>query len=170
MQNSYSDVLHDFSTSSFSHTQYLFSITFQSLLFFKILIATTVEVKHQQSCISVFVVMQQFQVLTRSTSPDMTTVSHAWPYDRFIEIQSNLRRKKFHRTNQGSNFLGGNFSNRNNVRAPIQFGREIQTQHFKIFHFWNPAWLHYQTPAWKCLRKRCCKMKRYCNQLFQDKN
>ena len=35
----------------------------------------------------------------------MTTVFHAWLYGRFIEIQSNLRRKKLHKTNQGSNFL-----------------------------------------------------------------
>ena len=61
----------------------------------------------------------------------MTTVFHAWLYVRFIEIQSNLRTKKLHRTNQGSNFLGGNFSNRNNLRAPIQFRMESQSQHLK---------------------------------------
>ena len=54
----------------------------------------------------------------------MTTVFHTWPYGRFIEIESNLRGKKLHRTNQGSNFLGGIFSNRDNVRAPIQFRKE----------------------------------------------
>ena len=43
-----------------------------------------------------------------------------------IEIQSNLRRKKLHRVNQGSNFLGDTFSNRDNVRAPIQFRWESQ--------------------------------------------
>ena len=41
---------------------------------------------------------------------------HDWPYGRFIEVQ-NLARKKFHRTNQESNFLGGSFSNRGIVRA-----------------------------------------------------
>ena len=56
-----------------------------------------------------------FQVATRGTSPDVTTVFHAWVYGRFIQIQSNLRRKKLHRTNQGSNFLGSSFSNRDNV-------------------------------------------------------
>ena len=35
----------------------------------------------------------------------MTAVFHAWPYGRFIEIQSNLRRKKLHRTNQAPIFL-----------------------------------------------------------------
>ena len=56
----------------------------------------------------------------------MTTVFHAWPYGRFIEIQTNLRSKNSHRTNQGSNFIGGSFSNKDNVGAPIQFGRESQ--------------------------------------------
>ena len=73
-----------------------------------------------------------FQVATRGTSPKMTTVFHVWPYGRFIiEIKSNLRRKKLHRMNQGSNFLGGSFSNKNNVRAPIQVRREGQPQHLK---------------------------------------
>ena len=58
----------------------------------------------------------------------MKTVFHAWVYGRFIEIQSNLRRKKLHRTNQGSNFLGSSFSNRDHVRTPIQFRRESQLQ------------------------------------------
>ena len=34
----------------------------------------------------------------------MTTVVHARRYGRFIELQSNLRRKKIHRTNQGADF------------------------------------------------------------------
>ena len=61
----------------------------------------------------------------------MTTVVHAWPYGRFIETQRNLRRKKRHRMNQGSNFFGGSFSNRGNVRAPIQLRRESQPSTFK---------------------------------------
>ena len=58
-------------------------------------------------------------------------IFHTWAYGRFIEIEGNLRRKKLHRTNKGSNFLGGSFSNRDNVRAPIQFRRESQPQHLK---------------------------------------
>ena len=54
----------------------------------------------------------------------MTTVFHAWPCGRFIEIQSNLRRKKLHRTNQGSNFLGGNFRNRDNP-INIRLGKDV---------------------------------------------
>ena len=61
----------------------------------------------------------------------MTTLFHEWSYGRFIEIQSNLRRRKLHKTNQGSNFLGGSFSNRDNVRSPIQFRIESQPQHLK---------------------------------------
>ena len=33
--------------------------------------------------------------------------------------------------NQGSNFVGGSFSNRDNVRAPIQFRIETQPQYLK---------------------------------------
>ena len=62
----------------------------------------------------------------------MTAVFHTWSYGRFIKIQSNLRRKKLHRTNQGSNFLGGNFSNIDNLRAPIQFRRESQPSILKM--------------------------------------
>ena len=56
----------------------------------------------------------------------MTTVFHAWLYGRFIEIQNNLTREKLHKTNQGSNFLGGSFSNRDDIRASIQFRRKRQ--------------------------------------------
>ena len=45
----------------------------------------------------------------------MTTVFYARPYGRFIEIKSNLKRKKLHRTKQSSNFLGGSFINGENV-------------------------------------------------------
>ena len=62
----------------------------------------------------------------------MTTVLHAWPYGRFKEIQSNLRRKQLHQTNQGSNFPGGSFSNMD-VTALLQFGKECQPQHLKEY-------------------------------------
>ena len=39
--------------------------------------------------------------------------------------------KELHKTNQSSNFLGGSFGNRDNVRARIQFRRESQTLHPK---------------------------------------
>ena len=63
----------------------------------------------------------------------MTTVSHVRSCGRFIEIQSHLWRKKLHRKHQGSNFLGGSFNNRNNVRATFQFRRKSQPQHLKRF-------------------------------------
>ena len=61
--------------------------------------------------------------ITRSTSPDLTTVFHTWPYGKFIEIQSTLRRKKLHRTNKVPVFFGGSFNNRDNVRksTPASF-------------------------------------------------
>ena len=40
--------------------------------------------------------------------------------------ESNLRRKKLQGTNQGPNFLGDNFSKRDNLRALVRFRRESQ--------------------------------------------
>ena len=66
------------------------------------------QVKDQQSHIFL-------QVATRGNSPDMTIVFHTWTYGRFIEIESNLTRKKLYRTNLSSSFLGGSFSYRDDV-------------------------------------------------------
>ena len=44
-------------------------------------------------------VKDQIQVVTGGTSPEVTTVFHTWADGRFIDIQSNLRRKKLHRMN-----------------------------------------------------------------------
>ena len=49
----------------------------------------------------------------------MTTVFYACLYGKFIEIQSKLRRKKLHRTNQGSDFLGGTNSFIFTLIAPV---------------------------------------------------
>ena len=70
----------------------------------------------------------------------MTTVFHARTYSRFIEIKGTLRRKKLHRTNQGSNVVGGTFSNRVNLRASIQVITERGSQKLKKMIF-----LHEQT-------------------------
>ena len=48
-------------------------------------------------------------------------------YDQLIERKSNLRRKKRHRMKQGSNFLGGGFSNKDNIRVPVQLTGERQS-------------------------------------------
>ena len=61
----------------------------------------------------------------------MTTVFHARPYGRFIEIKSNFARKKPRRTNQGYHFLDGSFRNGDIVIAPMQFRRERQSSEEK---------------------------------------
>ena len=100
------------------------------------------QVKDQLSYKSVAVGYLKFQVAYRSTSLDMTTVFHASPYGRFIEVQSNPWRKKRHRINQGSNFLGSNFSNTDNVRAATQFRRERKPQHLKQWFFLKNRPIH----------------------------
>ena len=52
--------------------------------------------------------------------PDLITFCKSLYY-RFIEIKGNPRKKKYYTNNQNFNFLGGSFSNRENVRTPIQF-------------------------------------------------
>ena len=83
----------------------------------------------------------------------MTAVFHTCPYGKFIEIQSNLRRKKLHRMNQGSNFLGGRFSNRDNVRASIQIRRESQPQHLKRCFFLKNRPIHFQINSTSVFRQ-----------------
>ena len=52
-----------------------------------------------------------------------------------LDIQSNLKKKKLQKINQGSNFFGGRFSNRDYVRATIQFRRESLLKHPKRLFF-----------------------------------
>ena len=101
---------------------------------------------------SFLLLIQQFLVATRATSPDMTKVFHAWPNGRYTEIQNNLRRKKPHKMNPGSNFLGGSFSNRDNVRASIQFRRESQPQHLKRWFFLKNRPIHFHINSTSVIR------------------
>ena len=82
----------------------------------------------------------------------MTTAFHAWPYCRFMDIQRTLRRKKFRRTNQGSYFLGDSFSNRDNVRAPIQFRKESRLQHLKRLLFLKNRPIHSHVNSTRVIR------------------
>ena len=49
-------------------------------------------VKDQQPCIPIFVA---YPTIPSSNQEQMITIFRAWPFRRFIEIQSNFRRKKF---------------------------------------------------------------------------
>ena len=89
------------------------------------------QVLDQQFYISVFVSCQTYP-LSRAT------LFHARPHSRFVETKSNLKRKKLHRMNSDPNFLRGSFSNRDNLRVPIQ------TQHLKRWFFLKnrPIYFH----------------------------
>ena len=89
-----------------------------------LLILDLSEVKDQQ-----FVAYLRFPLAVRNASTGITVVFHARQYGNFIEIQSHFRRKKFYRMNQGSNFLGDSFSNRDNVTAPIRFRGKRQPRY-----------------------------------------
>ena len=53
--------------------------------------------------------------------------------------------------NQGSNFLGGSFSNRDNVRALIQFRKEKQPQDFKRWFVLKNKPIHFHINS-KCYK------------------
>ena len=55
----------------------------------------------------------------------MTTVFHAGVYGRFIEIQSNVKKKKLHRVNQGSIFLVDNFNNRDMYKFQSNYEENV---------------------------------------------
>ena len=82
----------------------------------------------------------------------MTTVFHAWSYARFIQDLSFLRRKKLHRMNQGYNFLGGSFSNRDKVRIPIQFWTVSQPQNLKRWFFHKSRPFHFHINSTSVIR------------------
>ena len=94
---------------------------------------STVQERQQVKDQPIFVT--HFLVAVWSTSPNIAAVFHARLHDRFVGIKSNIREKKPHRTNQGSNFLGGSFSYRDNTKTSIQFRRKRQPQHLKRLFF-----------------------------------
>ena len=55
--------------------------------------------KHKANLFRKNLKLKDVTITTMGNSPDVTKVFHPWVYDRFIEIQSNLRREKLHRTN-----------------------------------------------------------------------
>ena len=91
--------------------------------------------KNQQSHISAFVAFLTIPSRNYKHQPRYGT--------RFIEIQSNLRRKKLYRMNQEFNFLGGTFGNTENIKVPIQFKRESQPQHLKRQFFLKHRSIHF---------------------------
>ena len=61
-------------------------------------------------------------------------IFHGRPYSKFIEIKSNLGRKKPHRVDQGSIYLGGSFNNRDHEP---QLNLEEMQDLKKLFCFKN---------------------------------
>ena len=91
--------------------------------------------KDQQSYIPVSVNYLIFsKKVPGNTVADMKTGFHAMSYGRSEEAK-NHSSMKLHATNSSFNFLGGIFSNRDNIRDPIQFRREMLPSIFKDHSF-----------------------------------
>lgn len=72
--------------------------------------------------------IQYIHVVVRRTSPEMATVLPANADTKFAEMLLFIQKKKnSYKTNQGSNFLRGSFSNASNARILIQFNKERQS-------------------------------------------
>ena len=75
-----------------------------------------------------FVTANVFSVSHQNYFKDWCLITHSlllcsWPIFNSMNYD--------HITNQGFNFLRRSFSNRNNLRVPIQFKRKIQPQHLE---------------------------------------
>ena len=73
----------------------------------------------------------------------MTTVFHAWPYGRFIEIKRNLWRKKLHITNPGSNFLGGSLTIAIMLESQSNFEEKVNPSILKDYFFLKNRPIHF---------------------------
>ena len=113
------------------------------------------QVKGQQSCMLMSVTYLTYPSRARSTIPDMTVVFHAKLNSRFIEIKSNLWRKKLYRTNWGSSFLGVNFCIKNKVRASIQRRKHKEPNHYRRWFFFNNKPTHYYINKTSQMKKVC---------------
>ena len=76
--------------------------------------------KRKQTCIFVFLTYLTFPSSSQEHQPRHGNIISCKAYGRFIEITSNLRRKKLHRTNLSTNFLGGSFNNRDKKKKEIR--------------------------------------------------
>ena len=79
----------------------------------------------------------------------MTTVCHARLYGTFIEIKKQLRERETSYYELKFYFFGGSLSNRDNVRALIQFRRDPVSESSKIiFPQKIHAFSHQQHPSY----------------------
>ena len=109
--------------------------------------------KDQQSCISIFVACLIIPSRKEELGPPGQTWQQYYMHGPMVDLdKSNLRRTELHRTNQGINFRGGNFSNRDNVRAPIQFRRESQPQHLQVLFFLKNRSIHFHINSTSVIR------------------
>ena len=104
------------------------------------------QVLDQYSCIPVCVTFLIYR------SPGIKALFHARSCSRLIEIKNKFASNKLHRTNQGSDFLGDSFSNRDNVRAPVQFRTEKKSQYLKMRCFFKNRRINFHVNSTRVIR------------------
>ena len=102
--------------------------------------------KRQQSCISDFVAYLAIPISTWEHQPRHdNSIPCMAIYSRFIEIKCNQGERN-------SNFVGGIFSDRNDVRAPIQYRGESQPQHLQRWFFLKNRPIHFHVSSTSVIR------------------
>ena len=110
------------------------------------------QVKDQQPCISIFVGYPTIPSSNQEHQPGNDNSIRCMAVWQIYRDTEQPQEKELHRTNQGSNFLGGSFSNRVNVRAPIQLGRKSQLQHLQRQFFLRHRPIHFHINSTSAIR------------------
>ena len=95
--------------------------------------------KDQQSCISTFVA---YLTCPSSNQEHQPRHDHGIPCIAVCQIYRDTL-QEVHRTSQGSNFLGRNFSDKDNVTVPIQFTIENEQTPLKRLSFFKSRPIHF---------------------------
>ena len=92
-----------------------------------------------------------YPTILSSSQPRHNSIPWKVVWQIYRDTEQPHLKETLHRTDQGSNFLGGSLSNRD-VRAPIQFRRERQPQHLKRLFFLKNRPIHFQINSNKVIR------------------
>lgn len=81
------------------------------------------------------------QLKVRTTNPNMTNTLSGRLDGKFVKTKHSVWWQTLRKTNGSTNFLRGTVTNRNNMRTPLHFRKERQSQHLKL-------WFSLNTEPW----------------------
>ena len=111
--------------------------------------AMELQVKDKQSYISVFVA---YLTIPSSSLEQQPRYKNSISCMVKWQIYRDTEQPQEKETNLGSNFLGGSFSNKHNIRAPVHFRRESQPQLLKRWVFLKNRPIHFHINSTSVIR------------------